>query len=285
MRKIADEGCYTAEQVEICDVLYAHGNGRSHVALITDVLRDESGEIRQIEVSEATPPVCIRRQFELEEYFEKFKLFGLWRYDYVDSVPMPDAREIEFLERGVPGLPVIAVDYGNKSNYRTYEDVVISSFAEGENVIEVCRGDEVLETVTISGRGNVSRKYERGYYTVRHVNTGEYVEFCVTEPEITHTVKDGVITVHADSCDPGSKILYMDFREVSKGALKAAREGSEEEKKPYNACCAALAKLEELTGEEKKTGVIVREIPDDAANFKVYFENKYGIWTHTMIAL
>ena len=51
----------------------------------------------------------------------------------------------------------------------------------------------------------------------------------------------------------------------------------------YNPCCAALAKVEELTGEEKAAGVFTREIPEDGAHFKVYFENKYGIWTQTMI--
>lgn len=53
----------------------------------------------------------------------------------------------------------------------------------------------------------------------------------------------------------------------------------------YNPCSSALAKLEELTDDEKAKGIFSRKIPDDAANFKVYFENKYGIWTHTMIKI
>ena len=60
---------------------------------------------------------------------------------------------------------------------------------------------------------------------------------------------------------------------------------TQEQELCYNTCCSALAKLEELTEEEKETGVFTREIPADAANFKVYFENKYGVWTHTMIPL
>lgn len=287
MRKVADDGCYTAEQIEVCDVLYAHGKGRSHVALITDVLRDESGEIRQIEVSEATPPVCIRRQFDLEEFFEKFKLFALWRYDFVDSVPMPDEEETAWLNRGVPELPTVAVDYGNKSNYRTCEDVVISAFAEGENGLEICRGGMLVERITIMGRGKVSRRFERGYYTVKHTGSGECVEFCVTEPQISHTVENGTVTVRVDSCDPESRILYMDFREKSRGAKLAAGEIKEgtDSWVFYNPCCASLSKLEELTDEEKNSGTITRAIPDDAENFKIYFENKYGVWTHTMIAL
>ena len=284
MRKIADDGAYTAEQIELCDVLYAHGKGRSHVAMVTDILRDETGEIRQIEVSEAVRPVCERKQYDLEVFFEKYALFALWRYDFVDEVPMPDPKEDLCLQQGVPGLPVIAVDYGNKSNYRTYEDVVISAFTEGENEIQICRDGEMVETIVISGRGNVTRRFDRGYYTAKHVDTGETVEFCVAEPKIRHQVEDGKLTVWADSCDAGSKILYMDFREKNRSGIRYVM-STKDQKVCYTTTCAALAKLEELTEEEKETGVFTRDIPEDAANFKVYFENKYGIWTHTMIAL
>lgn len=284
MRKIADDGAYTAEQIELCDVLYAHGKGRSHVAMVTDILRDETGEIRQIEVSEAVRPVCERKQYDLEVFFEKYKLFALWRYDFVDEVPMPDPKEDLCLKRGVPGLPVIAVDYGNKSNYRTYEDVVISAFTEGENEIQICRDGEMVETLVISGRGNVTRRFDRGYYTAKHVCTGESVEFCVAEPKIRHQVEDGKLTVWVDSCDAGSKILYMDFREKSSRGISYVM-STKDQKVCYSTTCAALAKLEELTDEEKETGVFTREIPEDAVNFKIYFENKYGIWTHTMIPL
>lgn len=284
MRKIADDGAYTAEQMALCDVLYAHGKGRSHVAMVTDILRDEAGVIRQIEVSEAVRPVCERKQYDLDVFFEKYKLFALWRYDFVDEVPMPDPWQDRCLRQGVPGLPVIALDCGNKANYRTYEDVVISAFAEGENEIQICRGGEVLEDIVISGRGNITRRFDRGYYSVRHVPTGEKVEFCVTEPKIRHQTEDGKLTVWADPCDADSKILYMDFREKSRSGVNHVV-GMADQKIYYSTTCASLAKLEELTDEEKAAGVFTREIPDDAANFKVYFENKYGVWTHTMIAL
>ena len=284
MRKVADDGAYRAEEIQLCDVLYAHGKGRSHVAMVTDILRDETGEIRQIEVSEAVRPVCERKQYDLEVFFEKYALFALWRYDFVDEVPMPDPWEDHCLQQGVPGPPVIAVDYGNKSNYRTYEDVVISVFNQGENEIQICRGEEILETLVISGSGKAIWRFDRGYYTAKHVGTGKTVEFCVTEPKISHREGDGKLTVQVDSCDAQSKILYMDFREKSRSGIGHVV-GTKDQKIYYSTSCAALAKLEELTDEEKETGVFTREIPEDAANFKIYFENKYGIWTHTMIPL
>ena len=92
------------------------------------------------------------------------------------------------------------------------------------------------------------------------------MEFCVNAPKISHTVKNGIITVTADSGDPRSEIYYMDFREVGGGGP-----------------AAALAKLEKLTPRERESGVFSREIPSDGAHFKVYFRNRYGVWTHRMI--
>jgi len=285
MHQVAAAGKYSAEDVQLCDVLLENEKIK-HVMLITDILRDETGAIRQIEVSEATRPHCMRRQFDLAEYFARYKDYHLWRYDYVDSVPMPDEEQDACLRRGVPGLPVIAVDYGNKANYREGEDVVISCFAEGENAVEVCCGDQVVETVLFRGRGKVTRRYDRGYYTLRNKTTGDTVEFCVTAPEITYTVENGKITIKADAHDPESGISHMDFRERSKGELASAGKDHENSTVAfYSTKAGTMSKLEELTEEEKETGIFTREIPCDAENFKVYFRNKYGVWTHTMIKI
>jgi hypothetical protein len=270
MNKIKDEGCYTVEDIELCDVLHAFGNGRNHVALITDILRDsESGEVAFIEVSEAIRPSCARRQFTPEEYFEKYKLFALWRYELVDDVPYPDPEIDRLLfEQGVPEKVAVAVDLGDRSNYLTGEEVVISAFGEGENHLEVCRDGEFCEEITISGRGKVSRKYnDRGYYTVRHKESGEVTEFAVMRSNLSHSViekEDGrYLQVSFDSCDASSRVLYADFRIAGSG-------------------CASLSAVVELSEEEKQLGCYTAKIPDDAENFKVYFENKYGIWTQPM---
>ena len=287
MRKVADEENYTPQQIALCDILYAYGKGRNHVALITDILRDEAGVIRQIEVSEAIRPTCIRARYDLADFYEQFKLFALWRYDFVDSVPMPDEKEDLCLKLGVPDKPVIAVDYGNKTNYRTYEDVVISVFYEGESEIEIRCNNEKIEGITMRDSGNFTRRFSRGYYTVTHIPTGESVEFCVTEPNISFHREGGMLTVKADACDPESRISHMEFRELTKKELAKA-EGKDHENSTvvfFSDRCSSLSKMEELTQEEKETGIFTRPIPHDAANFKVYFENKYGIWTHTMIRI
>ena len=284
MHLIYKEGQYTVDRMEICDILYAFGKGRNHVALVTDIIYNEEGKVTYVEVSEAIRPSCVRRRFTPEEYYEKYSLFALCRYDYIDSVPLPDADDGRFIEGTLKTeIPDIAVDYGNKTNYRTYEDVVISVFREGENEIEICKNGEPYEKINIVGKGKVTRRFDRGYYTAKLVNTGKSVEFCVTSPEITHSVKEGELIVSANPCDVESKILYMEFREKSK--TSQGIDYQQEIVKYYSSDCSPLAKVEELTDQEKEKGVFTRKIPDDAVNFKVYFENKYGIWTHTMIKI
>jgi len=269
LRLVGEYGKYTPEDIELCDVLYAHNDKHSHVALITDILRDTSGRIVQIEVSEAIRPSCVRKQYDIAAYFAKFDYYGLWRYDLIDEVPDCDEEldRLLFDEDPCRRTPKIAVDYGNFSNYRTYEEVTISVFSDTDDSFDIIRDGEVIETVKTSGYTRLTRPFDRGYYVLRLVSCGETVEFCVTEPRISYTVNGGVLTVKADSCDSDSRILYADFREKAKGEN----------------VWASLSKVIELTEEEKVCGEFSAEIPDDADNFKVYFENRYGIWTHCMI--
>lgn len=265
MKKIADEGCYKAEDIELCDVLFAYGKGRNHVALITDILRDEKGVIKKIEVSEAVSPSCIRESYDVETYFEKFKLFALCRYDYLEQVSECSLEDKKTLDRGAEkDLPYIAVDMGNKSNYELGEEVIISAFGEGENKIEISRGGEVIETIDSVGYTKTGRSFDVGYYKIKNLTYNAEVEFCVVKPDISYSAEDGKLTVNAKSEDKESEILYMDFR------VDGPISGS-------------LVKVEELTEKEKKSGAFTRKIPEEAATFKVYFKNKYGVWTHRMI--
>ena len=270
MRMIARHGEYSAEDIQLCDNLYAFGEGRSHVALITDLFRDETGEVKLIEVSEAIRKSCQRRLFAVEEFFEKYKLFNLCRYDFVDKTPYPDedSERLLFESELHKILPKIAVDYGNKSNYRVGEDVTISVYAEGEDAVLIKRSGKLVEEIATSGRARIVRSLDRGYYTAELKNGGTGVEFAVTKPETDFTVNGDEITVTYNSHDPESELLYMDFREKNPGCT-------------YSSLCEII----EVTPEEKAKRTITRKIPDIAGSYKLYFKNKYGVWTHNMITI
>ena len=264
MRYVAKQGEYTAEDIEICDVLYACWGGRSHVALITDLLRDESGKIVEIEVSEAVRPSCKRRRFSLDDYFEKYKLFALMRYDFLDSVPPFDTELDNLLNSGLDKkTPKISVNGGNKSNYLAGDEVIISVFGEDNDVVELICNGKVIEEIQVGARAIIPRKPNHGYYEARLKNANESVFFCVNKAKIEFSVDGDVLSVKADPCDKKSEILYMDFRVAGEG-------------------CASLARYEELTAEEKQIGEFSRPIPSGGYNFKVYFKNEYGVWVHPM---
>lgn len=268
MREIAKRQAYTAGDIRLLDILYAFGEGRNHVALITDILRDDTGTVVEIEVSEAVRPACIRVCYSVSQFMERFRLFGLCRYDFIEDAPAFNEHDRFLLtESGLEKHPpVLAVDKGSKSNYAEGEEILFSVFAEGADTLEIYRGDTLVSEHKTFGRAMIPSTLARGYYTARLKNADAAVAFCVCRPDIRHEVHDGTITVWADAHDEQSRILYADFRQ--KGCN-----------------VASLEKYEELTECEIASGCFTRPIPAGGENFKIYWENPYGVWTHTMIKI
>ena len=269
MRCVALKNEYNVNDIKLCDILYAvnEKNLYNHVSLITGLFQDDHGDIVAIEVSEAVRPLCKRVVYNIEEYWERFQFFALWRYDFLDQVPLLDQSVEDLLiHNPYKNLPNLSVDNGNKSNYLEGEETIISVCVEGNDVLQVIDDDEMIEEIAVSGKAVIPRRFSRGYYVLKLKNSGDVVEFCVNQANISFSTNDKSIIIKADSCDSNSEILYMDFRVAGKG-------------------CAALSKYEDITDEEKTTGIIERVIPGDAENFKVYFKNPYGVWTHRMQCL
>ena len=271
MNMVKPAGEYTFEDMQLCDVLLCTlGSIRNHVAMITDLLRDENGVIQQVEVSEAIRPHCTRRRFDREEYEKMFGLFGLWRYEYLEDAPPFDTEQDKLLHSGFDKVtPAITVDNGNHSNYLVSQQVIISTFLDTDDVIEIYRNGELTESRPIGGRALIPYYPEEGHYTLKLQKNGGCVEFCVCDARFSHKSENGTVTVKVEGYTSGSRILYFDFRQAAAEGAKAS----------------SLEKYEELTEEEKRSGTWTRAIPEGGAHFKVYFENKYGIWTLPMRAL
>lgn len=264
MRKIAEKEQFSAEDMRLCDVLHAFNDGRNHVALITDILRDENGEIKEIEVSEAVSPHCIRKRYSVEACFERFRVFGLCRYDFLEQVPPFDTQVDAVFRSGIDKvLPKIAVDGGNRCNYLLGEEVVLSVFGDDADTVELLKDGEVIREIQVDKRAFMPLKLDRGYYEARLKQNGACVEFAVVGATFAHTVENGKISVTVQPNDQNSAIIHAEFRRAGDGV-------------------ASMSAFLPLAEEEKQTGCFTREIPADAENYKVYFENRYGIWTHPM---
>ena len=266
MRRIADRGCYTAEDIRLLDVLYAYGEGRNHVALVTDILKDESGKICEIEVSEAVRPSCLRARYGLDAFFEKFMLFHLDRYEYLADVPPVCEADAALLRNYEDGAPphAIEADGGDFSNYLLGQIATLATFTDTEDTVEIYKDGTLVEAYEVCGRAvRAFEPEEYGYYTARLKENGAEVKFAFLRAKTDFKIENGTITVTADPCDENSEIHYMDFRTPGESPK-------------------SLAKYEVLTEEEKKSGIITRTIPENAGSFKVYYKNAYGIWTHPL---
>lgn len=258
MTTVANRETFKVEDIEIADALCAWGDGTNHTALISGIFRDPvTKEIKEIEISHATRPRCKRVTYTPEEFYEKWKKYSLYRYDYIDTVEYDEeVHKLMFESDLATKLPVIAVDYGNKSNYDLGEETVISVFREGASTVEIVKNDEVIETVNLDSPQKFKRTLDRGYYKVRIKETGDFAEFAVCGAEIEENTENGIITVKASPCDENSKLMFMDFRIVGQGSIECL----------------------ELTEEEKNTGIVTRPVPEGTDGYNVHFENKYGVW-------
>lgn len=268
MRVVGKKGCFKAEDIKLCDNLWAFGEGRNHVALITDILKDNNGKTVAIEVSEAIRPHCTRRIFDVEYFFEKWNLYSLCRYEPTDKIPPLDEESNDVLwNSSIEKItPKITVDNGNKSNYLVGDPTLISVNSDSSDKVMIYKDGELVESFNVGAKAFLVRNLSHGYYKIMLERDGASVEFAVNRAKLSYTVSDGNITVNADPCDDQSIIVYADFRQAGTG-------------------CASLEKYEELTDEEKQSGTYTRPIPDGAENFKVYFKNPYGVWTHPMIKI
>ena len=265
MNTVAKREEYTVDDIELLDVLYAYGSGKNHVILITDILRNEAGKIVQLELSEATRPLCVRRLYSVEKFYEIAKPYDLCRYAYIENIPRLDEAEDDMLWNShiEKVTPRITVDNGNRSNYLEGDEVLLSVSSDKSDVVELFCGDELHSSRQVGASAIISLELKRGYYTARLKEDGSEVHFCVNKASVEHSVDNNIITVSADPCDRDSEIVYMDFR------CKGGR-------------MAPMVSYEELSDEEKQSGRFSRVIPENAENFKVYYKNKYGIWTHRM---
>lgn len=268
MRVVAPKGRIKVEDIRLCDNLWAFCEGANHVALITDILKDKDGKIVALEISEAIRPRCTRRIFEIGYFFERWHLYSLCRYDATDKIPPLDEKidGILWNSKIEKTIPKITVDNGNKSNYLVGDPTLITVNSDGADKVVIYKNGEPIESFNVGAKAFVSRNFSKGYYKIMLERDGSSVEFAVNHARISYTVSDGNITVNADPRDEKSAILYADFRQAGTG-------------------CASLEKYEELTDEEKQSGTYTRPIPDGGENFKVYFENEYGVWTHPMIKI
>ena len=178
-----------AEPLEGLRLLDIVLNVKVHVAIITDIERDENGTVRFITVSESVLPNCRATRFNVEE-FRNYWLnrdFRIYRYDYLDRIPYEPDPFLPLPEDGPLPEPkinrVLMTDYGNKANYRLGEEVLVSVFKEGYDRLALEDPDGEVSCFPVKEGKCPLRPEKPGFYKVSAVKNEEAsdpVEFCVT---------------------------------------------------------------------------------------------------------
>ena len=161
-------GYNVPEDVEVGDVLWL----TDHVALITDMLRDEDGQVKMVEISEATQEGSVTRQYNRKQFINRMtnRFEKVLRYRCFENNTKYEAfpQFVPVVEEEFVSMEYnedLCVDKGDCSNYLIGEDVTINIFSPYDSVT-VYRGDERCASFTT---GN-----EQGDVTLTSLPYGTY---------------------------------------------------------------------------------------------------------------
>lgn len=175
------------ENLQLCDMLV----GPDHIAVITDIRRDENGKVRFVTVSEAVRPFCTVTAFTPAE-FRKCWLeaqYKVYRYEKIDEVTYTPSPFIPLEGEPEPEESLINTsllpDFGNKANYEPGETVELDVLEPNWNEVVISGADDLHLPIT-DGKA-VFDPVKPGFYTAYCIDGGEQsrsVEFCVTAAEL-----------------------------------------------------------------------------------------------------
>lgn len=158
------------DSIHIADVLWKSG----HVALITNVVKDEGGHVTEVEICEAVQSGCRRYTVKSEKYpslmtssFNKIyrykELYKNVNYTPVpEFVPVLDEYPVSFVYNDD-----LCVDKGDKSCYLEDEDVTVNIMHDYES-LEIYKDNELFMTVNAtSDKDVVLKNLKYGDYKAR----------------------------------------------------------------------------------------------------------------------
>ncbi|MBQ4424353.1 MAG: hypothetical protein II882_01260 [Lachnospiraceae bacterium] len=258
------------ENLRLCDIVV---DPTHHVALITDIVRDEAGRVCEVEVSEETTPVGIRKSFTPEE-FRHFWLedgYSIYRYDKIDAVTYTPDPFIPL--EGDPELPVPEInrdlmpDYGNRANYRIGDEAVeLSVLTEGWETLEVTDPQGNVAAYPVTEKPLRLEPSLPGTYRAR-VCRGEsgsaFVEWCMVDirAALNKTVfsPGEKAVLRFDNAEKGDKVFH---HVINTGEFYVIRST-------------------DLTEEESSAGVTEFAAPEKAGDYNLILlaRNNNGIYS------
>ena len=245
-----------------------------HVAVVTDVIRNEQGQVVGAEVSESIHPRVVSRLWTADEVKEKYldKGYGIYRSLLIDSVPYTPSHWVRLPDEpaAVPYVnPNLSPRRGDKANWRKEEPVEIDVTDPADySKAKLCRGSECVSVTDLpEDRVLRYRGLEAGTYSVcltDGVKDSDPVSFIVVDVSVT--VEDlGGGTAKIRFSSPNASAgwyawLFTEGREV-----------------------LSVKRAFVLTEAEKKAGEVITTYEPGSWKFKVEFYTPYGGYSSDLV--
>lgn len=177
------------DEFRLCDIVL---DITKHIAMITDLVRDENGHVVGIEVSECTTPAVRSLWYTPEAFTHAWMEHGyvIYRYDKLDSITYTPSPFVPLF--GDPELPLpplstaLMPNMGNKANYirlREEEKAELDILEEGWDCVEVTEPDGIVKRYPIEDATVYPSMEKCGIHTACCVRGDEKsvpVSFCIT---------------------------------------------------------------------------------------------------------
>ena len=168
-------------------------NTERHITIVTDILRDADGHVREIHISESTPPLCVCTPFTPQCFYKRYteEGFKVYRYAGIHDVPYTPSPYVHLEGDPYHDAEIdyaLMPDFGNKANYlKGIEPVELSVLEEGWERIVVSYPDGTKKSYSIEGGKVLIPSELTGYYAaccVQGETESRAVEWCVVNTEI-----------------------------------------------------------------------------------------------------
>ena len=200
------------ENLQLCDLVL---NTKRHIAVITDILRDENGKVRLITVSESVLPNCIALPYTPEEFrgywlehdYRIFRYAGIHNVTYTPNTCIHLEGDPELTPP--PADPVLMTDFGDKANYIL-----------GDEPVEISVLQPGWQTVRVASPEGTVRDYSPvdGKVILHPATVGLYSACCVRNGEQSHSVSFCVTDLQAESAKPAYAVgepITLRFRNAA----------------------------------------------------------------------
>lgn len=193
----------------IADVLWQSG----HVAIITDVVRDQNDRTVSVQISEAIQSGCRRRTVSRSVFQESiaraFKKAFRYRHlaTNIDYTPAPEFVTV-FDETPVlfEFNDDICVDKGDKSCYFIGEDVVLN-LSSSDGTVEIYRDSVLISVVDVESEDILLTGLGYGSYQARVVTDDKYSGFTswiVVDRKIVSSAEERKVYFESENSTPVS---------------------------------------------------------------------------------